>query len=189
MHWVTPWQAEGQQVRLVRPLLGVRRRMIAQYLATHALSWCEDTSNQAMQFHRNRLRHVILPQLAALNPNIVETLTRTAEILGGDAARIDRLDRETLQTLLLEPSPETLNTGALPIARVAPMVRVVLHLERGRGVPHRDRRAGTCCQRGGLDIDRRLGGLRGGGAARGDGAPVRRTGVTAVGPFAERGRR
>ena len=69
-------------MRVIRPLLGVRRSEILDYLAAEELSWREDASNADPRFTRNRIRHVLLPLLEReFNPAVRETLLRTAEIL------------------------------------------------------------------------------------------------------------
>ncbi len=93
----------ARPVRLVRPLLQVSREQIRGYLAETGLPWREDPSNRDLRFLRNRLRHQILPQLAAINPRIRESLAQTGFILAGEAARSASLDRAALERVLHEP--------------------------------------------------------------------------------------
>jgi tRNA(Ile)-lysidine synthase len=46
---------------VVRPLLGVRRAVIHEFLREQGQSWREDSSNRDIGFLRNRLRHRLLP--------------------------------------------------------------------------------------------------------------------------------
>lgn len=96
-------------VRLARPLLNVERSEIQAWLTGQGLEWREDATNQDTGLARNRLRHVILPELEAINPQVVRALGRTVEVLAAEAARLQRLDRVALESLLLEPLaiPET----------------------------------------------------------------------------------
>jgi tRNA(Ile)-lysidine synthase len=65
---------------LVRPLLEVTRAEVEEYLRERGIAWREDSSNASLRFARNRIRHQLLPQLAAeWNPAIVETLRRAAD--------------------------------------------------------------------------------------------------------------
>ncbi|HUB77977.1 MAG TPA: tRNA lysidine(34) synthetase TilS [Bryobacteraceae bacterium] len=65
---------------LVRPLLEVTRAEVEEYLRERGIAWREDSSNADRRFARNRIRHQLLPQLAAeWNPAIVETLGRAAD--------------------------------------------------------------------------------------------------------------
>jgi tRNA(Ile)-lysidine synthase len=73
-------------LRVVRPLLGVRRVEIIEYLKSRQLLWREDSSNTNRQFLRNRVRHELLPLLEReYNSGIRDVLLRTAEILRAEA--------------------------------------------------------------------------------------------------------
>lgn len=96
-------QTSGPPVRLVRPLLAVARHDILAYLHRHALTWIEDETNADLRFARNRLRHVVLPELTSLNPNIVGTLARAAGLLADEARRAEEADGAVLAQLLVEP--------------------------------------------------------------------------------------
>lgn len=81
--------------RLVRPLLDVDRAAVLAYLAAHDLPHVEDVTNDEPRFLRNRLRHEVLPLLAARwGPGIPAALRRVA-----------RASREAIEALdaLLRP--------------------------------------------------------------------------------------
>ncbi len=71
-------------VRLVRPLLFVRRAEILAYCAAHSLQPRFDRSNEDTTFFRNRLRHELLPLLEGYNPQIRRILNSTAAVLADD---------------------------------------------------------------------------------------------------------
>lgn len=103
--WPAVPVAQGEQpIRLVRPFLGVQRAALLRYVRTHNLAWREDSTNSDQRFARNRLRHTVLPALATLNPQIVQSLTRTAAIIQEEIDRLAALDRELIVALLLEPT-------------------------------------------------------------------------------------
>ncbi len=65
---------------LVRPLIETGREEIETWLRARGIAWREDSTNATLAFARNRIRHVLLPQLAReWNPRIEETLARMAE--------------------------------------------------------------------------------------------------------------
>jgi len=65
---------------LVRPLLTIGRDEIRDYLSARGIAWREDSSNQSLDFARNRIRRELLPQLAReWNPSIEEALAHTAD--------------------------------------------------------------------------------------------------------------
>ncbi len=66
-------------VRLLRPLLDVRRADIESYAQAHVLVPREDASNADITYTRNRIRHVMLPLLASFNTQIVPALVRLAD--------------------------------------------------------------------------------------------------------------
>ncbi|MFZ0136136.1 MAG: tRNA lysidine(34) synthetase TilS [Candidatus Sulfotelmatobacter sp.] len=66
---------------IVRPLLGVRRRELEQYLADLKQPWREDSTNADSRFTRNRVRRLVLPVLEReFNPAVLEGLSELAEI-------------------------------------------------------------------------------------------------------------
>jgi tRNA(Ile)-lysidine synthase len=75
-------------LRIVRPMLTVRRGEVIEYLRSRQLTWREDASNADRRFLRNRIRHELLPLLEReYNPGIRDALVRTAEILRAEAER------------------------------------------------------------------------------------------------------
>lgn len=130
-----PVERAEQTLHLVRPFLGVQRADLLRYVRQHNLSWREDSTNQDQRFVRNRLRHTVLPALTTVAPTVVQTLTRTAELLQQEADRLAALDQETLVTLLLEPTWSLAQFQAWRGQRRAQQqttapVRVVLAAER-----------------------------------------------------------
>lgn len=88
--------------RYVRPLLGVRRREIEEYAREWALSYREDSSNRDLRFMRNRVRSELLPLLKEYNPNIAETLNRTARLLKDEDQLLSQLAQEAINAVICE---------------------------------------------------------------------------------------
>ncbi|MCD6334737.1 MAG: tRNA lysidine(34) synthetase TilS [Candidatus Latescibacteria bacterium] len=86
-----------REERFIRPLLGVRRWEVEQYLTGRKLAFRCDRSNEDPAFTRNRIRRELLPLLRdRFNPNIVRTLVRAAAILRDED---DFAERETALAL------------------------------------------------------------------------------------------
>jgi tRNA(Ile)-lysidine synthase len=67
--------------KFARPLVGVTRAEILEYLRERGISWREDSTNADPRFARNRIRHQLLPQLAReWNPKIVDALANLADL-------------------------------------------------------------------------------------------------------------
>ncbi|HWQ45779.1 MAG TPA: tRNA lysidine(34) synthetase TilS, partial [Longilinea sp.] len=80
-----PWSKE---IPLVRPLLGVWRSEIEEYCRTEKLTPIEDETNNQTKYFRNKLRHELIPELAAYNPQIKQRLVNMGEVLRQDAVLI-----------------------------------------------------------------------------------------------------
>ncbi len=64
---------------VLRPLLGLRRAALAEFVAARGVEWVEDPTNASRRFLRNRLRHDVLPAFRRANPRIDEELQELAE--------------------------------------------------------------------------------------------------------------
>lgn len=72
---------EPRRGRLVRPLLGVTRGQVRDYLRAGGLDWREDPSNADRRFARARVRHDVLAALRELSPAAELTIAETARQL------------------------------------------------------------------------------------------------------------
>ncbi|MDD9139691.1 MAG: tRNA lysidine(34) synthetase TilS [Candidatus Cardinium sp.] len=63
---------------IIRPLLFANKKDIIAYAKQASLTWQEDSSNQALYYQRNFIRHKIIPLLQQINPNFSITLKETA---------------------------------------------------------------------------------------------------------------
>jgi tRNA(Ile)-lysidine synthase len=67
---IEPRRADG----VIRPLLDCRRADVRAYAVDRALPFVDDPSNHQRAFERVRIRHQVLPMLAAEDPRVVEHL-------------------------------------------------------------------------------------------------------------------
>lgn len=76
---------EQKDLRIVRPLLEIRRAEVEAYLKTLGQDWREDATNRDPAHTRNRIRHELLPMLARdYNPRVVELLAALADTARGE---------------------------------------------------------------------------------------------------------
>jgi tRNA(Ile)-lysidine synthase len=73
---ILPVTSEG----LIRPLLEISREECREYLAARGLPWRDDSSNRDQRLRRNRIRHTLLPTLAADYPEAEAALARLATL-------------------------------------------------------------------------------------------------------------
>ncbi len=73
-----------KNVRLIRPLIELKKEDLITYAKERRLLWKEDKSNQLLDYTRNKVRLSLIPLLEkTFNPNIVDTLNRTAKLISG----------------------------------------------------------------------------------------------------------
>jgi tRNA(Ile)-lysidine synthase len=66
---------------IVRPLLGVRRSEVEEYLRGLGQEWREDSTNRDRRHLRNRVRHELVPLLERdFNPEVTRVLAESAEV-------------------------------------------------------------------------------------------------------------
>jgi tRNA(Ile)-lysidine synthase len=70
----------GQDLVLIRPLLGVRRDVIRLGLRQIGQSWREDLSNDDTSYRRNWIRAELLPMMETHYPHVVDAVTRAIDL-------------------------------------------------------------------------------------------------------------
>lgn len=95
----------GATGRILRPLLGVRRAELEDYLRAHKQPWRTDSSNANEAFTRNRIRHQLLPILREFNPSLDQTLANLAELAREEEARWEAELARILPQVLLPGKP------------------------------------------------------------------------------------
>ena len=90
---------------IIRPLLGVTREQVLDYLASRGIAYRTDASNALRIYRRNRIRHEIMPLLRTFNPRIVQGLARAAEILAAEAALLADLERDLWKAVVKDIVP------------------------------------------------------------------------------------
>jgi tRNA(Ile)-lysidine synthase len=81
----------GLRPLLIRPLLCITRDEVEEYCREHNLEFCTDATNLSADYTRNRVRRDVLPALRAINPRVVESIARAAEIISSDEEALDHL--------------------------------------------------------------------------------------------------
>ncbi len=69
---------------IVRPLLDRSRAEVLAFLESQGLPFREDPTNASPRFSRNRVRHELVPVLAALAPSAERAIARSADLLRAD---------------------------------------------------------------------------------------------------------
>lgn len=119
----TPFPFGAPRLRLIRPLLDLRRSELQNYAERHDLRWITDPTNQTDAYARNRVRHHLLPDLDALQGGVPGVL-RSIDNLESEARSLET----HTETLRQQASLFTTGIGAWEfdreILRSAPMATV-----------------------------------------------------------------
>lgn len=110
-----PWRVQTQGVQcniLWRPWLTIRRANISAYAKRLELPYIDDPTNKTGDNVRSGLRRDIMPALATYNPNVIDNIARSAQLLS-DA-------QETVNAQAMQDMQQTENTDLqlLPAQRV-----------------------------------------------------------------------
>ncbi|MDZ8080727.1 MAG: tRNA lysidine(34) synthetase TilS [Nostoc sp. DcaGUA01] len=78
-------------IMLVRPLLEITRTQTQQFCQDFQLPVWEDSTNQDLQYARNRIRQELLPYLREnFNPQVESALAQTAELLQAEVEYLEK---------------------------------------------------------------------------------------------------
>ena len=114
---------------MVRPLLGVRRGEVEEYLHALGQEWREDSTNCDRKHLRNRVRHELVPLLERdFNPEVTCVLGETAEVARAEEEYWQR-EVERLLAQVSRPGDGSLELKALlaqPLAVQRRLVRAAL---------------------------------------------------------------
>ena len=149
--------SQQNQLSIVRPLLGIRRRELEAYLLALGQSWREDKSNRDLRHRRNRVRHGILPRLERnFNPAVREALAETAEIARAEEEYWDTEVARALARVWETGETCALNTSLFSEFPLSLQRRVVRAATESLGLrldfPHVEEIIALCSSRGGTTM-------------------------------------
>ncbi|MFP3455800.1 tRNA lysidine(34) synthetase TilS [Psychrobacter sp. SIMBA_152] len=137
-----PWrvQTQGAQRNILwRPWLTIRRATISAYAKRLELPYIDDPTNDSGDNVRSGLRRDIMPILAIYNPNVIDNIARSAQLLNDAQETVSAQAMQDMQQtehtdLQFSPAQRVLNINVLqklPIYRQ----RQLLHYWLGQDEP------------------------------------------------------
>jgi len=90
--------------KIIRPLIKIERSDIERYLKENTIDFIVDSSNLRRDYLRNKIRLSLMHMLKEINPNIIETLSRTAAILREEERYLEIIVTKTLMRLISRKS-------------------------------------------------------------------------------------
>jgi tRNA(Ile)-lysidine synthase len=116
--------------KILRPFLNTRRADVEAFLNQSNQPWREDSTNTDTAFTRNKIRHELLPQLRAYNPNLDQTLANLAELAREEESRWQIELSRVLPQLLLPGKP--VRGGGRAVSTTPGQSAVSIELDRLR---------------------------------------------------------
>jgi len=110
---------------IIRPLLGVSKKMLVDYVEALGRDFVYDTSNDNQSFTRNRIRHELIPLLAQYNENIVDTIVRTGGILTEDESCLRDMAKKVFDQVKIKGDDTKLKYQELNTQPVSIQKRVI----------------------------------------------------------------
>ncbi len=111
---------------IVRPLLWLSRDEIEAFLNEIGQDYRTDETNTDLLYARNRMRHMILPQMCEINPDVIEAIVRFSdnakEAEDYIAAAARKEFDEIAQVLLVNESPEAIRINAYKLRSSQPLL-------------------------------------------------------------------
>ncbi len=148
--------------KIIRPILSLDRADVEAYCRTNGLAFRTDSTNSDVAYTRNRLRHQVLPLLREMNPNLEQSLERTALSLSRDSACLEQMAHQALETARVK---DGLSAAAIRSVPDAVAIRVLslyfqecgcprpeaIHLEQALAALHKG--SGRLNLPGGLELN------------------------------------
>jgi tRNA(Ile)-lysidine synthase len=116
-----PWRVQTQGVHRIvlwRPWLTIQRASISAYAKRLKLPYIDDPTNEGGDNVRSGLRRDIMPVLAKYNPNVIDNIARSAQLLSDaqlivNAQAAKDLQQTEVASLQLLPAQRVLNIDKL----------------------------------------------------------------------------
>jgi tRNA(Ile)-lysidine synthase len=112
--------------KIARPLLFASRKEIEQYCRENLLEYREDKSNDNTEYHRNKIRHKVLPLMEELNPSFRSVLSKTMENLQ-DSKKIEAREIENAWERIAEEQENDFYLSIEGLKELDPLPAYLFH--------------------------------------------------------------
>ncbi len=81
---------------IIRPLIYCTRQQVEEYCAENGLDYVTDKTNLCDDYTRNKVRHIILPEMMKINGSLPDTMARMERSLREDSDYLEAMADEAL---------------------------------------------------------------------------------------------
>lgn len=122
---------------IIRPLIEIERKEIVSFLKENGIPWKEDSTNNSVNFLRNRVRMILLPNLLQeFDPLFIKKLIKTTDIFRDDDDLLEKLSLDKFNKIRLERDENKVvfdinKFAELPVALKRRVIRLALKTIQG----------------------------------------------------------
>lgn len=95
---------------IMRPMLGIRRAEIREWMEGHDFQWREDRTNSENVYKRNKIRNEIFPLFSQINPSFLNTLQKDMKHIAQENDIAEEYFRKALPEIIIDESSINLKT-------------------------------------------------------------------------------
>ena len=120
--------SNGGRKNVIRPLLGIERSEIEEFLRDRDISWVEDETNGQDIYSRNRIRHNILPEAEEIAPEATRHIAMLAEQMDETAELLTELEEKAFEEIVKDISENLIRVDIEKLSHYHPALRKrILH--------------------------------------------------------------
>ncbi len=122
---------------IIRPLLFAARNEIAAFAAEKKICYREDSSNAQVKYTRNRIRHMVIPEMEKVNPGVLSAITDTMNHLASSSAIVDVYTEGLRESLFRSTQGNVSEADIKGLLALKPLAPHIYELFRESGISPR----------------------------------------------------
>ncbi len=99
---------------IIRPLIYCTRAEVEDYCRSHGLTWVTDKTNLSQDYTRNKVRHIILPEMLKINGSLLDTAVRMQKNLREDSDFLEEMAERAMESSRRPGGYDAAALAALP---------------------------------------------------------------------------
>lgn len=89
-------------ISIVRPMMLFTRAEILRFAKDKKIRYREDATNATTKYSRNRLRHLVIPELLKLNPRVIDHIYDTSVRVSDDDGTLEDLSKNIFKSVKID---------------------------------------------------------------------------------------
>lgn len=122
---------------IIRPLLFATRAEITAFASEKKIIFREDSSNAQVKYTRNRIRHMIIPEMEKVNPGVLNAITDTMSHLSSASEIVDACIERLREAIFRSPSENLSEADINDLVALKPLGPQIYELFRKFGISPR----------------------------------------------------